>query len=128
MTDPGRLLSEDEIRALLSRDEGQFLEFKSVWDQEGATWRGLRRRQVRDTIAEYVAAFANADGGPLLLGVEDDGRATRHGYPEEAVLDSLAVPGRRLRRSGAIPGGSGSMASRFSRSTCPMHLKPSWSR
>lgn len=34
MTWEGRLFSEDETRTLLSRDEGQFLEFKSLWDQE----------------------------------------------------------------------------------------------
>lgn len=97
MTDGGRLFSEEEIRGLLARDEGQFLEFKSMWDQEAATPRALKRAQVRDTIAEYVAAFANADGGLLVLGVEDDGRPTGHGYPEEAVRDFLAVPERRLR-------------------------------
>jgi ATP-dependent DNA helicase RecG len=40
---------------------------------------------------------ANADGGTLLLGVEDDGTATGHAYPEDAVEDLLAVPERRLR-------------------------------
>lgn len=97
MTGPAGLFSEDEIRALLARDEGQFLEFKSLWDQEAEMPRALKRSQVRDTIAEYVAAFANADGGVLLLGVEDDGRTTGHGYPEDAVRDFLAVPERRLR-------------------------------
>lgn len=99
MTRGGRLFSEDEIRALLTRDEGQFLEFKSMWDQEAETPRTLKRPQVRDTIAECVAAFANADGGLLVLGVEDDGRPTGHGYPEEAVRDFIAVPERRLRPS-----------------------------
>jgi len=97
MTGGGRLFSEEEILAVMARDEGQFLEFKSMWDQEAEPPRTLRRPQVRDTIAEYVAAFANADGGLLVLGVEDDGRPTGHGYPEEAVLDFIAVPERRLR-------------------------------
>jgi len=97
MTWEGRLFSEDETRTLLSRDEGQFLEFKSLWDQEAGQPRALDRRRVRDTVAEYVAAFADADGGILLLGVEDDGRPTGHGYPEEAVADFITVPERRLR-------------------------------
>ena len=71
------ILTEDELRDLVSRDEGQFLEFKSTWDQRGDTPKQVRRRAVRDTIAESVAAFANADGGLLLIGVEDDG----NGFP-----------------------------------------------
>lgn len=48
-------------------------------------------------MAESVAAFANADGGVLLLGVDDDGRPTGHAYPEEAMVEFVAVPERRLR-------------------------------
>ncbi len=92
------LLSEAELRALLERDEGQFLEFKSLWDQgPPAPPRPLGRRQARDFVAECVAAFANADGGTLILGVEDDGTPTGHSYPEDAIADLQAVPERRLR-------------------------------
>ena len=89
--------SDAELRDLLAREEGQFLEFKSVWDRETASPRLLPRRSVRDRIAEYVAAFANADGGLLLLGVENDGSPSGHDYPDEAVEDFIAVPARRLR-------------------------------
>jgi ATP-dependent DNA helicase RecG len=91
------LFSEVELRALLQREEGQFLEFKSLWDQSADSRRVLDRRQARDLVAECVAAFANADGGTLLLGVEDDGAPSGHGYPAEAVADLVAVPDRRLR-------------------------------
>ncbi|MBI5709553.1 MAG: putative DNA binding domain-containing protein [Candidatus Eisenbacteria bacterium] len=91
------LFSEPELRALLEREEGQFLEFKSLWELSGDSRRVLDRRQVRDIVAEHVAAFANADGGTLLLGVEDDGTPSGHRYPAEAVADLLAVPERRLR-------------------------------
>jgi len=91
------LFTESELRALLTRKEGQFIEFKSLWDRSKDKPHVLKRRQARDTLAEYVAAFANADGGTLILGVEDDGRVTGHAYPEEAVKDLLAVPEKRLR-------------------------------
>ena len=90
-------LTDAELRELLARDEGQFLEFKSLWDLEGGRRKVLDRRIVRDWIAEYVAAFANADGGTIILGADDDGTPSGHGYPEEAVRDFLAVPTRRLR-------------------------------
>jgi ATP-dependent DNA helicase RecG len=92
------IYTEAEILQLLHRDEGQFLERKSLWDQDPQ--RGLNlldRRTVRDTIAEYVAAFANADGGVLILGAEDDGQPTGHTYPDEAIEGFFQVPERRLR-------------------------------
>lgn len=91
------LFTEPELRALLEREEGQFLEFKSLWDLSAGSRRTLDRRKARDFVAECVAAFANADGGTLLLGVEDDGTPSGHGYPAEAATDLLAVPERRLR-------------------------------
>ena len=91
------LFSETELRALLQREEGQFLEFKSLWDLDKTPRKVLDRRKVRDAIAEYVAAFANADGGTLVLGVDDDGWVSGHGYPEETVREFLAVPEKRLR-------------------------------
>jgi ATP-dependent DNA helicase RecG len=78
---------------------GQFLDFKSLWDRAVSPPRPVDRRAVRDWIAEYVAAFANADGGTLVLGVDDDGMPSGHGYPEEVIVDFLAVPERRLRPS-----------------------------
>ena len=91
------LFSEAEVRSLLERTEGQYLDFKSLWDRTKPTPSPVDRRAARDIMAEYVAAFANADGGTLVLGVEDDGAPTGHGYPEDAVQDILAVPQRRLR-------------------------------
>lgn len=91
------LFSEAELRDLLTREESQFLEFKSLWDLSGDVRRTVDRRQVRDVIAEYVAAFANADGGTLVLGVEDDGGISGHGYPVDVIEEFLAVPERRLR-------------------------------
>ncbi|HSW29063.1 MAG TPA: ATP-binding protein [Longimicrobiales bacterium] len=93
----GSLVTVQELASLLERDEGQFLEFKSLWDLSGGARRTLSRKKARDLVAEYVAAFANADGGTLLLGVEDDGTPSGHGYPPEAVDGILAVSESRLR-------------------------------
>jgi len=91
------VFSEAELRALLQREEGQFLEFKSLWDYDSTPRKLLSRRQVRNMIAESIAAFANADGGTLVLGVDDNGTLSGHHYTEEAIADFLAVPDRRLR-------------------------------
>lgn len=87
----------DLVRLLAQDEEGQYLDRKSLWHgPEGARTK-RPKRQVRNQIAEYVAAFANADGGVLVLGVEDDGTPTGHGYEPGAVADMLRVPEERLR-------------------------------
>jgi ATP-dependent DNA helicase RecG len=86
-----------DLETLARQEEGQFFERKSLWEGAPGAKRVRDRRQVRDEIAAHVAAFANADGGVLLLGVEDDGEVTGHGYPDEAVQAFLEVPTKRLQ-------------------------------
>ena len=94
MTAP--FLADSELRTILSRGEGQFVEFKSAWDRGSSPPKRLRRRALRDKIADVVAAFANADGGLLLVGVDDDGTPTGHGYSERDVAVFFDVPRHRL--------------------------------
>ena len=81
---------------LLAQEEGQYFERKSLWDGPPGGKSLRDRRSVRDDIADYVAAFANADGGVLVLGVEDDRTFTGHGYPDDVIDAFLAVPQHRL--------------------------------
>ena len=90
------LLTTSELRTILSRREGQFVEFKSAWDRGSTPPKPLGRRPLRDKIADAVAAFANADGGLLLVGVDDDGTPTGHGYSDQHVDQLFEVPRRRL--------------------------------
>jgi len=92
-----QLFTEAELRELLLRDEGQFIEFKLLWDQSTEPPRLLDRREARDVVVEYVAAFANADGGTLVLGVDDDGTPSGHAYRDEAIEDILLAPTRRIQ-------------------------------
>ena len=63
----------DEARLLaLEPQEHDFQEFKStpyMWDPNGGRVRG----DFLDNLSKQLSAFANAGGGHLLLGVEDDG-------------------------------------------------------
>lgn len=91
------LFTPTTLRELISHGEGQFLELKGTWSYAAEPPRELPKRQVRDMVAEYVAAFANADGGTLVVGVEDDGTPTGHNRSEDELAKLLAVPERRLR-------------------------------
>ncbi len=54
------LFSEAELHALLQRDEGQFLEFKSLWDRVGST------RKLPDSPPSSRAQTGWEDRIPLL--------------------------------------------------------------
>jgi len=86
-----------DLARLLALPEGQYFERKSLWHGSPQQRQTRDRREVRNQIAVYVAAFANADGGTLVMGVEDDGTPTGHGYPEEAIEQMLLTPAQRLR-------------------------------
>lgn len=68
--DGGKL---SELRRLVSRGEGLHLEFK-------------RKSSFPDKIARELIAFANTDGGTLLVGVDDDGTVAGVKFPEEELL------------------------------------------
>ncbi|WP_437640202.1 ATP-binding protein [Sorangium sp. So ce854] len=86
-----------EVGPFIGQDEGQHFDRKSLFEGPEGKKRPRDRRSVRDQVAEYVAAFANAEGGVLLLGLEDDGAATGHRYPADAVRAILDTPRTRLR-------------------------------
>lgn len=86
-----------DLEALLSEAEGQHFERKSLWAGPPEAKQPRRRKAVRDQVAEYVAAFANAEGGTLLMGVEDDRTVTGHGYPPEVIRGLLQTPAKRLK-------------------------------
>jgi ATP-dependent DNA helicase RecG len=54
----------DEVHELIARGEGPTIEFKREWPQRG---------DVTAEIGSEVVAFANTQGGYLLIGVDDNG-------------------------------------------------------
>ena len=90
------MISEAKLRELIATDEGQYHERKSLLEGPPTQKKARDRRAVRDQIAEHVAGFANAEGGVLVLGVEDDGAITGHRYPADQIELMLTVPERRL--------------------------------
>lgn len=85
-----------DLASLLNQPEGQYFECKSLWEGPRDQCRPRNKRNVRDQIAEYVAAFANADGGTLVCGIEDDGAISGHGYTSDAIETMLQTPVTRL--------------------------------
>lgn len=62
---------------LLRSGEGQFIEYKSIYDRpKGKSPRKRKLKDIAKDVAICLAEFANADSGTLLLGVENDGTVT----------------------------------------------------
>jgi len=70
---------------IAERPEGQFLERKSCYDREAGRSRPRALKDVLDDVAETLVAMANADGGVVAVGVEDEGKVT--GVPERYSLE-----------------------------------------
>ena len=79
------VLISERVAVGIRLGESHFREFKSA--QHGPAEKKTARtaRSVCEDIAQTLVAFANADGGELYVGVEDDGTVT--GVPESAVKD-----------------------------------------
>lgn len=68
---------------VLRQQEGQFFERKSCFDRSKDKLR--RVREVAWDVAETLAAMANADGGVLVVGIENDGKVSGVDYPEDRL-------------------------------------------
>lgn len=79
-----RILTEVQL------GESHFREFKSAW--EGAPGKKIPRelKSIAQDICSTLVGFANADGGTLVVGVEDNGELTGLAKTDEKSLDYLS--------------------------------------
>ena len=67
---------EERARTAISLGESHFREFKSALQGPPEAKKARSSKSIRRDIGEALVAFANGDGGELLIGVEDDGAIT----------------------------------------------------
>jgi ATP-dependent DNA helicase RecG len=102
------------VETIIAGGESLYAEFKSAW-RYGP--EGKKKREIRDVaadIARTVVAFANADGGDLLVGVEDDGAITGVPWEGDRRQYLVSVPDQQiegekvgvLSRTVQLPGGT----------------------
>jgi len=66
----GRVLSHDP-RVLLQKGEGLYVEFKETLRYDAR--KGETSRELEKMVLKTIVAFLNAEGGTLLIGVNDEG-------------------------------------------------------
>lgn len=64
------------VRALAAGGESYYVEFKSAWTYDGEGRAAGDIKALARYVGESVVGFGNADGGDLLVGVEDSGALT----------------------------------------------------
>jgi ATP-dependent DNA helicase RecG len=72
--------------------EGQFFERKSAIDRSGGRPKPRKAKAIAWDVAETLAAMANADGGELVVGIEDGGAVTGVPLAEDKVALILGAP------------------------------------
>lgn len=84
-------------------EEGQFFERKSTWERSVAPPRPRKAKDIAYDIAETLSAMANADGGELVVGMENDGAISGVGLPEDKIRLLTNVPSDRNYVSPPLP-------------------------
>jgi ATP-dependent DNA helicase RecG len=79
----------DRVVTAISLGESHFREFKSALEGPPDSKRRRDKRAIAKDICEALVGFANADGGELLVGVEDDGDVTGFLDADDRLFDYL---------------------------------------
>lgn len=99
----GQILALTErVRNTISLGESHFREFKSGYEGAPNAKRPRRPVEVCRDIGETLVAFSNADGGDLLVGVEDDGTITGVPHALEDIGTMLDAPRTHVKDPDAL--------------------------
>ena len=82
----------EELLHWTTAKEGQFFERKSAQHSEPGRAKPRKVADVAMDVAETLAAMANADGGELVVGIENDGTVTGVSQPEDRLVTILSAP------------------------------------
>lgn len=95
---------EDRARTAISLGESHFREFKSAYEGVPGKKQPRNVKDVSRDIAEALVAFANADGGELLIGVEDDGTISgTNGFNEQQIAILENAPSTHVHAKTPLP-------------------------
>jgi len=121
----------ERISTGIELGESHFREFKSALNQELTTPRPRDFKHLCRDIGETLVAFANADGGELYVGVEDDSTLTGVPHSEKVQQEMLEAPKSYIHADTPIPAPSTSRVTikgktvlyfQVSKSTQQVHL------
>lgn len=84
------LVLQERVKNSILVGESDFREFKSAWEGKSGSKKPVAIvKHLCQYIAEALVAFANSDGGELIIGVEDNGAITGVPHAEEDIQAML---------------------------------------
>lgn len=100
---PELLLLQDRVANVIALGESHFREFKSAFEGRPDSKKPRNVARICADIGEALVAFANADGGELLVGVEDDGEVTGISHTEQQILEMLNASNTHVHSESRLP-------------------------
>ncbi|MBF0567979.1 MAG: putative DNA binding domain-containing protein [Nitrospirae bacterium] len=97
------LYPDERIRNTIRLGESHYSEFKSALDGKEGDKKPRSVREICKDIAETLVSFANADGGDLLIGVEDDGTITGIPHSENDINTMINAVTTHLIKDSRLP-------------------------
>lgn len=97
------LLLADKVRNTLILGESHFREFKSAVEGRPGNKKPRLTKSICADIGEALVSFSNADGGAILIGVEDDGTITGIPHKEEEIQTMLLSINSHVYKDQQLP-------------------------
>src|SRR5205823_3813058 len=97
------LLLPERVRNSILLGESHFREFKSAQEGPKEGKKPRPAKKICEDIGEALVAFANADGGDLLIGVEDDGSITGVPHSDIDIERMLEAPKTHVHSGSILP-------------------------
>jgi ATP-dependent DNA helicase RecG len=93
----------ERVKNNLPLGESHYREFKTAWEGKVSEAKPRPFKEICRDIAEALVAFANADGGELLIGVEDDGNVSGVPHADHLIDALLQAPENYILSGTQLP-------------------------
>lgn len=97
------LLLQQRVQNTIALGESHFREFKTAFEGKLGNKKPRLVKKICEDIGEALVSFANADGGEILIGVEDDGQLTGVPHDENDLRAMLAAPKTHIYQNQHLP-------------------------
>ena len=97
------LLLQERVKNTIQLGESHIREFKSAWEGAPQNKKPRSVKEICRDIAESLVSFANADGGELIVGVEDDGTITGAPHSEQEISQMLSAHQTYVHSENQLP-------------------------
>src|ERR1043166_2475500 len=94
---------EERVTMALRIGESHYREFKSAYEGLPGAKKPRDLKGIKEHIARTLVAFANADGGELLIGIEDDQTISGLPFSQRQIDVLLAAPETNVMADTPLP-------------------------